>query len=188
MVFPVSEQASWRPVERDAVALDFVPAVIGVKAEAAPVVVGIVGVGGEFEEDGCWFGGVGRFAEDEVAGRVLGLRCAEGDVIISGFPICGDGNTDRRGPVAAMRRGVFGSRMGGADDVVLFPNGDPLGAETGEFGGKFWGGAGDMKRDAFAGGVADTACVAFDRCCGERDWQKENCEEDGSFHGALLEA
>lgn len=78
--------------------------------------------------------------------------------------------------------------MGGAGDVFHFPNGDPLGAETGEFGGEFWGGAGDMKRDAFAGRVADTACVAFDRCGAERNWKKENGEEDGSFHGALIES
>ena len=58
-LFPVSELAPWWPLERDAVALDLIPTVVSIEAEAAPVIVGVVSVGGELEKDGGWIGGVG---------------------------------------------------------------------------------------------------------------------------------
>jgi len=139
-LFPPSELAGRRAEEGDAVALDFVAAVVGVEAETAPVVVGVVGVGGEFEEDGGGICGVWRFAEDEVAGAV-GSFGGEGDVVVAGFPIGGEGDGDTGGPVAAVGGGIFGSGVGFAGDVFVFPDGDAFGPEAGEFRGE-GGGAG----------------------------------------------
>ena len=97
-------------------------------------------------------------------------------MVISRFPIGGNGDADRGRPVAALRRGVFGSGMGRACDVFHLPNGDLFRAEASEFGGKFRGGAGDVESDVFTGRVTDTAGIAFDRCRAERDGQKENGE------------
>mgnify|MGYP006079897127 FL=1 len=66
-LFPFSELAGGRTVEGDAVSLIFAEAVEGVEAEAAPVVVGVVGVGGELEKDGSGLDRVRRLSEDEVA-------------------------------------------------------------------------------------------------------------------------
>ena len=49
--FPVAELRMLRAVERDAAALNLVPAVVGVQAVAAPVRVGVVSVGRELKQD-----------------------------------------------------------------------------------------------------------------------------------------
>ena len=124
--------------------LIFAEAVEGVEAEAAPVIVGVVGVGGEFEQDGSGLERVWRFPEDEVA-RAFRLTRAEGDVVVAGIPIGGNGNLEGDGPSAAVGGGIFRSWVFGTGDRILFENGFGFGAEAGNFERKCRGGGGDVQ-------------------------------------------
>ena len=143
-LFPLTEKAGGRAVEGDAVSLVFAEAIVGVEAEAAPVIVGVVGVGGEFEQDGSGLERVWRFPEDEVA-RAFRLTRAEGDVVVAGIPIGGNGNLEGDGPSAAVGGGIFRSWVFGTGDRILFENGFGFGAEAGNFERKCRGGGGDVQ-------------------------------------------
>lgn len=143
-LFPFSELAGGRTVEGDAVSLIFTEAVEGVEAEAAPVVVGVVGVGGELEKDGSGLDRVRRLSEDEVA-RTFRFTRAKGDVVVAGIPIGGNGNLEGGGPPTAVGGGIFGNWVVGAWDGILFENGFGFGTETGDFERKGGGRGGDVK-------------------------------------------
>jgi hypothetical protein len=183
-LFPFPKQAPGWAVKGDAAALDLVAAVVSVEAEPAPVVVSVVGVGGELQENGCGIFGVGRFAQDEVAGAGR-IRSAEGDVVVAAFPIDGDGDGDRSGPATAMGGGIVGDGMVFAGDAFVFPNGDASGAETCDLGGEGGCVGGDMEGQHFAGRVTDLAGVAGDGGWGlgmERNASDEEEKEWESFH------
>jgi len=143
-LFPLTKKAGGRAVEGDAVSLVFAEAAVGVEAEAAPVVVGVVGVGGEFEQDRSGLERVRRFPKDEVA-RTFRLTRAEGDVVVAGIPIGGNANIEGGGPSAAVGGGIFRSWVFGTGNGILFENGFGFGAETDDFERKCRGGGGDMK-------------------------------------------
>ena len=124
--------------------LIFAEAVEGVEAEAAPVVVGVVGVGGELEKDGSGLDRVRRLSEDEVA-RTFRFTRAKGDVVVAGIPIGGNGKLKGGGPSAAVGGGIFRSWVFGTGDRILFENGFGFGAEAGNFERKCRGGGGDVQ-------------------------------------------
>ena len=183
-LFPFPEQAPGWAVKRDAAALDLVAAVVSVEAEPAPVVVSVVGVGGELQENGCGIFGVERFAQDEVAGAGR-LRSAEGDLVVAAFPISRDGDGDGGGPAAAVGGGIIGDGVGLTEDALFFPNGDTFGAEACDLGGEGGHVGGDVEGQLFAGPMADLAGVASDGgwLLGvERNASDEEEKKRESFH------
>ena len=152
--------------------LDSGAAVVGVEAEAAPVVVGVVGVGRELNERLRIRAG-GRGPYDEEAGRldvapaplhvlaaaILGL---ERHLVVAALPILRHWHGEQGGPAAAVRGGILGDRGFASGDVGLGEDDFTLGSEPGDLDGELWRGRGHVQRQLLARLTADPSGVALD--------------------------
>ena len=125
----VVEPGPHRPVERRAVPLHAVDPMVAVDAEAAPVVVGGIAVGGELEQD-LARGSGGRGAHDEgedaLGGALPAVR--EGaaavldrqrDLVEAAAPALRHGEAVGRGPAAAVGGCRLGDGMQRAAELAL---------------------------------------------------------------------
>ena len=109
--------------------LEIGSAVVGVQAASAPVGVGVVGVGGELEQDRRVLAGFGGADDEEQVD--LGGPPVAADELARRYPRCAGGRCNipissrpapramRDRPVAAVRRGVLGDRIRRAGQVGL---------------------------------------------------------------------
>ena len=155
--------------------LDFGARVETVEREAAPVVVSVVGVGGELKENfrtsGCVrgrgpndkeeiaFGGASAF----VGVGAAAIFGAQADFVISSLPIGRKLETKGCRPVATVRGGIFGNGMLCPWNVVCFENSSVGRAEAGDFQSVCRRGGGDVEGNFVAGGIADFSSIAFDK-------------------------
>ena len=108
------------PVERHAAALDLVLAVVGVEAVAAPVRVGVVGVGRELKEDLRVLAWLFR-AHDEEGRRESGalVESAADDLVVARGGIVRELELCCDRPVTPARRGVFWDGVLGCGELTL---------------------------------------------------------------------
>ena len=135
-----------------------------VEAGATPLVVGVVGVGGE-DEDGRRGGRrLGADHEERLGVRPLADRAVghEGDLVEARGPRGIDGEGERDRPVTTDGVGVVGDRMLGATDALAPPDDDALPPDAGDLGREAGGPPAASDLDDVAGAVAQAIGEALD--------------------------
>ena len=171
VALPAVEQPGQRPVEGDAMPLQAAAAVIAVEAVAAPVVVGVVGIGRQLQEDAR----VGRASgtDDEEAPALGGAPSpahelaalvpgAQRELVVAAAP---EGRHLQRvgnRPAAAIGGGVFRHRMGRSGQLVLPPHHFAPGTDPRHFQLILLRAGGHVKAHLLAGPVAELIGIALD--------------------------
>src|SRR5262249_24122152 len=145
-------------------ALDAEAAVVGVEAVAAPVAVGVIGVGGELHENlrvGTW----PRRADDKEQLRLgrlaAGWRDLHASRVIAGLPIRGNFQLQRDRPATAVRGRVRRNGVRPAGRIILLPDHYPFGADAGDLQAVLRCLGRDVEGDLLAGRVAEFVRIAL---------------------------
>ena len=135
-----------------------------VEAGPAPLVVRVVGVGGEDEDGGRRGGRLGSDDEERLRVGALpgGPVGQERDLVEARGPRGIDGEGERDRPVATDGVGVVGDRVLGATDALTPPDDDPVLADAGDLGREAGGPAAAPDLDDVAGAVALAIGEALD--------------------------
>ena len=169
-------------------ALELGTAVVGVEAGSTPIVVGVVGVGGELEKDPGGFprrmgsdhkkhstGGGSFVSLNEGAAPILDLKR---DLVVTRAPVVGDLELMAGRPLTPMTRGVLGDGMRGPWKPGSMH--DPLRHGSDPFDEKIIGRGGGrcVEGDGVSGTVAKPVRVTLDEeWRGGGQWTQEGSEK-----------
>ena len=202
--FPIGEEGAGRAVEGYPMSLQVGSTMETVEAGTAPVVVGVVGVHGKLEEDFRFLARVdgpqdekttafrrAAVALDEFSAPVLHSKQ---NLIVTAFPVGGDGHLETHGPFAPMGGGMLGDRVFGSADTGLGEHGFRFGSVPLDLNPELPGAGGGVQLEFLPGSVAEQAGIALDE---EGAWfvgdkvgeegEQQAREKNGFVHGSVIE-
>ena len=172
-LFPIAELTQGRALFGNPMALVAGASVIGVEAETAPVVIGVIRVRGELQQRLGALSRLGR-PQDEIATPLRRPRVAldessaaipraECHVIVTAAPVRGDFQRHRRWPMASVRGSIRRHRLLPADDRGQGRYGFALRSDPRDLDREIRGARGNMQRQLVARRITDSARVTFDK-------------------------
>jgi hypothetical protein len=177
---------------------------VAIEAGTTPVVVGVVGVHGKLEENFRFLARVGC-AEDEIAAAFRRAAVAvdefpptvlhsKKNLVVTAFPVVGDGHLEPHGPFAPMGGGILGDWVFGAADAGLGEHGFSFGSTPIDLNCELPGAGRGAQLEFLTGSVAEQAGIALDEegagFVGDevgkaKEQQARN--DNGFVHGAVME-